>query len=112
MTLATPLAEPDLDALFSALANPTRRAIVHRLVHGELQVNDLAAPFNMSLPAVSKHLTVLEDAGVISRTRRGRARFCSLHPRSLDEMTDWIASCRAHWENTLDAVASYVEDEK
>jgi DNA-binding transcriptional ArsR family regulator len=84
--------EPDkLDAIFGALADPTRRAILARLASGEVTVNDLAAPFAMSQPAVSKHLKVLERAGLIARGRDAQRRPCRLHPETLKAVADWVA---------------------
>jgi len=86
-----------LDALFGALSDPTRRAIVNRLGSGEAAVGELAKPFNMSLPAVSKHLRVLEEAGLIERTREGRNQYCRLRGEPMREAADWMAKYRAFW---------------
>ena len=96
-----------LDATFAALADPTRRAILARLANGEAAVNELAAPFDMSQPAISKHLKVLERAGLITRGREGQRRPSKLEPRPLAEATDWIERYRRIWEanfKRLDAV--------
>jgi len=96
-----------LDATFAALADPTRRAILARLADGEATVTELAAPFAMSQPAVSKHLKVLERAGLVSRGRVAQRRPCKLEPRPLAEATDWIERYRKIWEanfKRLDAV--------
>jgi DNA-binding transcriptional ArsR family regulator len=96
-----------LDATFAALADPTRRAIVARLAAGEATVTELAAPFDMSQPAVSKHLKVLERAGLITRGREAQRRPRTLEPRPLAEATDWIERYRKIWEGNykrLDAV--------
>jgi len=88
----------NLTATFAALADPTRRAILARLATGEATVNELAAPFDMSQPAISKHLKVLERAGLISRGREAQRRPRKLEPRPLAEATDWIERYRRIWE--------------
>jgi len=88
----------NLDATFAALADPTRRAILARLATGEATVNELAAPFDMSQPAISKHLKVLERAGLVSRGREAQRRPRKLEPRPLTEATDWIERYRRIWE--------------
>ena len=88
-----------LDGIFAALADPTRRAILGRLVAGEASVNELAAPFAMSLQAVSKHLKVLERAGLIARGRRAQVRPCWLRPDSLARATIWLDTYRALWDS-------------
>ena len=96
-----------LDATFAALADPTRRAILARLADGEATVTELAAPFDMSQPAISKHLKVLERAGLITRGREAQRRPRKLEPRPLAEATDWIERYRKIWEanyKRLDAV--------
>src|SRR5262245_7945735 len=96
-----------LDATFAALADPTRRAILARLADGQATVTELAAPFAMSQPAISKHLSVLERAGLISRRREAQRRPRTLEPRPLAEATDWIERYRKIWEanyKRLDAV--------
>lgn len=98
-----------LDYTFIALADPTRRAILDRLSRGEHSIGDLAAPFRMSLPAVSKHLSMLERAGLVRRRRRGRVRFCALTPRPMKDVADWIARYRQYWESHLDQLARYLE---
>jgi DNA-binding transcriptional ArsR family regulator len=98
-----------LDRTFSALADPTRRAIVQRLADGEASVTELAAPFAMSLPAVSKHLKVLEKAGLISRGRRAQWRPCRLEPEPLKEASDWLQEYRRLWEERLDRLDEYLQ---
>jgi DNA-binding transcriptional ArsR family regulator len=93
-----------LDAVFSALADPTRRAIIERLSRSEARVTDLAEPFPMSLNAVSKHIRVLEASGVIARRRQGRDHILSINARSLDEVDVWIERTRRYWEKRLDAM--------
>src|SRR5580765_727511 len=100
---------PDrLSAIFSALADPTRRAILARLSAGEATVTDLAAPFAMSLPAVSKHLKVLERAGLISRGRDAQWRPCRLEAQSMKEAADWLEQYRAAWEDRLDRLDAFL----
>jgi len=101
--------ESQLDAVFGALADPTRRAIVARLAKGPANVTDLAAPFSMSLPAVSKHLKILERAGLLARDRQGRVHHCRLDPARFDEAQAWIEKTRAFWEDRLDDLARYLE---
>jgi len=100
----------DLSTVFSALADPTRRAILARLAEGEASVNELAAPFEMSLPAVSKHLKVLQQAGLIERRRNAQFRPCSLNPEPLKQAADWIEQYARFWNTQLDALARYLED--
>jgi DNA-binding transcriptional ArsR family regulator len=104
-----------LSAVFGALADPTRRAILTRLANGDANVAELAAPFQMSQPAVSRHLKVLERAGLISRRRRGTARLSHLEPEPLREATDWLASYRQYWEESyerLDDLLAGLQDER
>ena len=94
---------PDqLDTVFSALADPTRRAILARLTEGDANVAQLAAPFSMSQPAVSRHLKVLEGAGLISRHRRATARLSHLEADPLREATDWLAKYQAYWDESYE----------
>ena len=102
---------PDpLSAAFAALADPTRRAILARLAHGEATVNELAEPFEISLPAVSRHLKVLEGAGLILRGREAQWRPCRLEPKRLKAVDDWLSVYRRFWEQSLDRMAAYVEE--
>jgi len=94
-----------LDAAFAALANPTRRAILARLERGEATVNELAEPFDMSLPAVSKHIRVLEDAGFIQRGRNAQFRPCRLDSTPLKAVAHWTDRYRPIWEKRFDAMA-------
>src|SRR3954466_14328339 len=98
-----------LDTTFAALSDPTRRAIVERLADGEASVTQLAAPFAMILPAVSKHLKVLENAGLISRGRRAQWRPCRLEPEPLKEASDWLQEYRRLWEERLDRLDEYLQ---
>ncbi len=101
---------PDrLDACFSALADPTRRAILARLALGETTVNQLAEPFEMSLPGISKHLKVLEHAGLISRTREAQFRPCKLELAPLKEVSDWVEAYRKLWEERFDRLDDYLK---
>ena len=97
-----------LSTTFAALADPTRRAILARLALGETSVLKLAEPFNMSLPAVSKHLKVLERAGLITRTRDAQMRPCRIEARALKEADDWLEEYRRLWEERLDRLDDYL----
>jgi DNA-binding transcriptional ArsR family regulator len=99
-----------LSATFSALADPTRRAILARLAGGETTVTELAEPFDMSLPAVTKHLKVLENAGLITRGREAQFRPCRLEPRPLKVATDWLEDYRRLWEGKLDGLERYLRE--
>ncbi len=102
---------PDhLSATFAALADPTRRAILGRLARGEASVNELAAPFKISLPAVSKHLKVLERAGLIARGRDAQWRPCRLRPAPLKEVADWVEHYRRFWEESFDRLEEYLKE--
>ncbi|HEX9286110.1 MAG TPA: metalloregulator ArsR/SmtB family transcription factor [Thermoanaerobaculia bacterium] len=104
------LAAASLDRAFSALADPTRRAILARLAVGEIRVTDLAEPFEISLPAISRHVRVLEEAGLLKRRREGRVHHCRLDPKPLGAAADWIARNRAFWEKSLDRLHEYLTD--
>ena len=97
-----------LDATFTALADPTRRAIVARLAQGDATVNELAAPFDMSLPAISKHLKVLERCGLISRTRRAQFRPCHLEADVLEAALSWIEENRRTWAERFDKLDEHL----
>ncbi|HEV8580762.1 MAG TPA: metalloregulator ArsR/SmtB family transcription factor [Thermoanaerobaculia bacterium] len=100
---------PDhLSTTFAALADPTRRAILARLSSGEASVTDLAAPFDMSLPAISKHLKVLERAGLITRGREAQKRPCRLEAKPLREIADWIEHYRRFWQESFDRLDEYL----
>jgi DNA-binding transcriptional ArsR family regulator len=96
------MATDQLDAVFGALADPTRRSILQRLTEGEATVAELAAPFNVSQPAISKHLKVLERAGLISRRRRATARLSHLRAEPLRQATVWLAGYRDYWEQSYE----------
>ena len=108
MVDATIPAEISLDAVFAALADPTRRAMLGRLAQGECTVSDLARPFPISLPAVSKHLKVLERAGLIERRIEGRMHHCRLKPQPLQDAGEWLHACRAFWEARLYDLEDYL----
>jgi DNA-binding transcriptional ArsR family regulator len=99
-----------LSATFAALADPTRRAILARLSLGEISVTELAEPFEMSLPAVTKHLKVLEKAGLITRGRHAQWRPCRLKATPLREVSDWVEQYRRHWEERLDRLGEYLKE--
>lgn len=99
-----------LSLTFAALADPTRRAILARLSEGDATVNEIAAPFNMSLPAVSKHLKVLEAAGLISRSRTAQWRPCHLEAGPLEGANDWISGYRRFWEASFDRLDGYLRE--
>src|SRR5580700_445391 len=98
-----------LSETFQALADPTRRAILARLALGESSVNELAEPFDMSLPAVSKHLKVLERAGLISRSREAQYRPCKLEPQTLKSIDAWLEEYRRFWEMRLGRLEAYLK---
>src|SRR5712671_3094432 len=103
------MTSPDrLSATFSALADPTRRAILARLALGETSVTELAEPFEMSLPAVSKHLKVLERAGLIARGREAQWRPCRIEPQALKSVDDWLERYRQFWDESFDRLEGYL----
>ncbi|MBI3899817.1 MAG: winged helix-turn-helix transcriptional regulator [Gammaproteobacteria bacterium] len=97
-----------LDRTFAALADPTRRAILARLAEGEANVSELAKPFDVSLPAISKHLRILEDAGLLLRTIDGRVHRCQVNAAPMRAAAEWIERYRAFWDVRLDALATYL----
>ena len=99
-----------LDLTFAALADPTRRAILERLSFGDSSVTALAEPFDVSLPAISKQLRVLERAGLLLQQKDGRIRRCRLEAQPMKEAVDWIAHYRRFWEEKLESLAGYLED--
>jgi DNA-binding transcriptional ArsR family regulator len=110
MATAASEATDHLSATFAALADPTRRAILGRLARGEASVTELAEPFAISLPAVSRHLKVLERAGLISRTREAQWRPCRLEPERLKDVDDWVERYRALWEQRFDRLGDYLHE--
>jgi DNA-binding transcriptional ArsR family regulator len=101
-----------LDAVFAALSDPTRRTILARLSRKEFSVTELSEPLSISMPAVSRHLRVLETAGLISRSKRGRVHYCRVRDNALRHAANWILQQRAFWEQQLDAVARFLEEEQ
>ncbi len=104
------MSQDPLSSTFAALADPTRRAILARLAAGEATVGELAAPFEISLPAVSKHLKVLEKAGLIARSRQAQWRPCQLAPLPLKDVADWIERYRRYWEESLDRLEAFLTE--
>lgn len=102
--------EEQLNTIFAALADPTRRAILAHLAHGEAAVTELAAPFEMSLPAISKHLKVLERAHLITRSRDAQWRPCQLNPEPLKDIADWLERYRQFWEQSFDRLDEYLQE--
>ncbi len=98
-----------LNRTFGALADPTRRAIIARLAAGEATVNELAEPFDMTQPSISKHLKVLEQAGLISRTRSAQTRPCRLEPAPLQEIADWVGLYRQLWEDSFERLDAFLQ---
>ena len=101
-----------LDATFSALSDETRRAILARLVEGDVAISDLAAPHAMTLTGVMKHVRVLESAGLLTREKRGRTVWCRLNAAPLKDAADWVTRYRAFWEAQFDNLAAYLERTK
>ena len=99
-----------LSLTFAAIADPTRRAILTRLAEGSATVNELSEPFDMTLPAVSKHLKVLEKAGLIERSREAQWRPCTLRAKPLHEAAEWIESYRKFWEQSFDRLDDYLKE--
>jgi DNA-binding transcriptional ArsR family regulator len=99
-----------LDDTFSALADPTRRRLLERLSHGQVCVTDLAKPFSISLPAISRHLCVLEKAGLLKRRREGRTHHIELNAAPMRAVANWVGEYRRFWEGSLDALAAYLEN--
>jgi len=105
--MSRPIASADV---FHAIADPTRRAILDRLRSGEQPVKQLAEPFQMSLPAISQHLQILCNAGLVSQQKLGRQRLYRLNPVPLQQVSDWIASYEPFWQQKLDALGTYLEE--
>jgi DNA-binding transcriptional ArsR family regulator len=104
------MALDQLSVTLAAIADPTRRSILERLAEGEATVGQLAEPFEMSLPAISKHLKVLEQAGLIERGRDAQWRPCRIAAAPLKEVADWVGRYRHHWEESLDRLDEYLRD--
>ena len=109
VVINTPPAD-QLSAIFGALADPTRRAMLERLVAGEATVGELGAPFSMSQPAISKHLKVLESAGLVSRRKQGTANLSRLEPEALREADDWLERYRAIWEERFERLDEVLDE--
>lgn len=101
----------ELDLVFQALADPTRRALVDRMIQGPASVSELARPFEMTLAAVLQHLKVLEDSGLVHTKKEGRVRTCRIEPATLRTAERWIAERRTGWERKLDRLGALLEDE-
>ena len=99
-----------LSATFAALADPTRRAILARLAVGEATVSELAAPFDISLPAISRHLKVLQRAGLIEQGRQAQWRPCRLRPERLRDVANWVGEYRRHWEESFERLDTYLRE--
>ncbi|HEY3056403.1 MAG TPA: metalloregulator ArsR/SmtB family transcription factor [Thermoanaerobaculia bacterium] len=97
-----------LDTTFAALSDPTRRAILARLASGESTISELAEPFEISLPAISRHVRVLEEAGLLIRERDGRMHRCNIDPKPIAAANEWLEEMRRFWESRLDALADYL----
>jgi DNA-binding transcriptional ArsR family regulator len=108
--MVNPMTNDHLSATFAALADPTRRAILARLSSGEAPVTELAKPFEMSMPAISKHLKVLERAGLIARGREAQWRPCRLEADRLKEVADWVEHYRRFWEQSFDRLDDYLKE--
>jgi len=109
VTLTITAEDERLSEIFGALSNSTRRAILSRLAAGAATVNELAEPFGLSLPAISRHLKVLGEAGLISRRQQAQFRPCALEPDSLLQVSQWVEQCRADWETSLDRMDVYLQ---
>ena len=101
-----------LDAVFGALADATRRRILASLAQKERSVTELGEPFPISVPAISRHLRVLESAGLITRRKAGRVHYCRMRPNELQHAADWMVQQRAFWEQQLDSLARYLDEEE
>ena len=104
------MAADELSTILTALADPTRRAILARLAEGEATVNELAEPFDLKLPTISKHLKVLQRAGLIEQGRQAQWRPCRLAPEPLRNVADWVGQYRRHWEQSFERLDTYLRD--
>lgn len=102
--------QSEMDSVFSALSDPTRRAILRRLARGEATVSELAAPHEMSLPAISKHLSVLESAALLSKKKRGRIVHCRLRTAALRRASDWLSYYERFWTEQLESLESFLQE--
>jgi len=98
-----------LDNTFSALSDPTRRAIISKLADGEIPIMEIAAPFDMSLPAVTKHIRILEEAGLVIQRKQGRVRYCRLNAKPLRDAAQWLVFYQKFWDAKLDSLANFLE---
>jgi DNA-binding transcriptional ArsR family regulator len=98
-----------LDQTFSALSDPTRRAIISKLADGEIPIMEIASPFDMSLPAVTKHIRILEEAGLVIRRKQGRVRYCRLNAKPLRDAAQWLVFYQKFWDAKLDSLANFLE---
>ena len=105
------LQDHELDRLFHALSDTTRRGILLRVRESDKTVNEIAAQFDISLPAVSKHLSVLEEAGLLSRRKQGRKRICHVEPRQLQNASEWLRFYQSFWNDRLDNLKDFIEKE-
>ena len=103
--------EVDLDRIFGALSDPTRRQIVTRLSQGEATLSELAKPFDLTMPGLSKHVTVLEQAGIVFKWQAGRSRYCRLVPGQLEAADQWIATQTNFWNDRLDGLQNFLDDD-
>jgi len=99
-----------LDLTFAAISDPTRRSILSQLAQGEAAIMDLASPYSMSLPAISKHIRVLEKAGLLTRTKKGRVNYCYLNANPLKDAGKWLVFYRRFWDTKLDALEKFLEE--
>lgn len=103
-------ADPELDLIFGALADPARRELLNELTFGERSVSELAEPFCMSLPAVMKHLSVLQRAGLIAQRKEGRSRLCTLRPEPLQVADSWLSRYETFWNSALESLGRYLNE--
>jgi DNA-binding transcriptional ArsR family regulator len=101
-----------LDRTISALADPTRRALLERLGHGSATISELAAPAGMTLTGLKKHVRILEEAGLVTTEKRGRARYCQLGPKGLEDVSDWVEGYRRAWDDRFDRLDKIIERKK
>lgn len=101
----------NLDLTFKTLADPTRRAVLARLIEGQAPMKDLAAPFNMALPSFMQHIRQLEEAGLITTRKEGRTRLCALQPDALTEVEDWLAGQRKAWNARFDRLEAFLDED-
>lgn len=100
-----------LDNTFSALSDTTRRAIISKLADGEISIMEIATPFNMSLPAVTKHIRILEQAGLVKRRKAGRVNYCRLNAKPLQDASKWLVFYQEFWDAKLDSLANFLEND-